>query len=288
MNGKTLVTAANGNVGSSLVKILKRAGVEFSAGVRNAHNANQLISQGIDCCELDFSLPETLEKSMQGVSKLYLILPLHEKMVEWASATIEAAKNAKVEYIVRQSGLGAGEENYSLGSLQNQIDQMVINSNVNYSILRPNSFMQNYSVFYAQIIRQVSAIMLPNGDSSISLIDARDVAMCAAALLGRPERHSGKIYDLTGPHALTNQEIAASISEVTGKSIMYIPIGEDTARTGMESYGVSNWMIDVMLSLNEYIKSGKAALINSTVHELIGHDPNTFQAFAKDFAKSWL
>ena len=67
-----------------------------------------------------------------------------------------------------------------------------------------------------------------------------------AEILASPEKHLQKTYDLTGPEALNNEEIARIISRVIGKPITYVDIDEPTARQGLAQMGMPEWNIRLM------------------------------------------
>ncbi len=86
--------------------------------------------------------------------------------------------------------------------------------------------MQNYLNFFGGMIKDQQSIFLPQGQGRISLIDVRDIAAVDAEILTAPENHWQKAYDLTGPEALTNEEIARILPGSWGKPITSVDIDE--------------------------------------------------------------
>jgi uncharacterized protein YbjT (DUF2867 family) len=286
--GKILITGATGNIGSPLVENLQQKNLEVIAGVSSLSKGGRFVKQGIDTTIINFTRPETLETALEGVERLFLLLPLAEPMVAWGRQVIAAAQTAGVQFILRSSGLGADPDTgYELGKTHGLIDQALRESGIPFAIIRPNSFMQNYVNFFGAMIRDQQALYLAQGQGRISLIDVRDIAAVAAAILADPGSHRRQSYDLTGPEALTNEEIAGIISRVVGKTVTYHDIDEETYRREMLRLGVPEWNIRVLESLNRRIKLGLTAEVNSQVRLLTGQAANSFSRFAEDQAAFW-
>jgi nucleoside-diphosphate-sugar epimerase len=129
-------------------------------------------------------------------------------------------------------------------------------------------------------------IRLPLGDARVSYIDARDVADVAAEVL-TAEDHVGKAYTLTGPEAITVDEIASAISAATGRSITYVDMPEEATRQGMHAQGTPSPMVDGILDLFSTNKAGKAAVVTDEVRAITGRPPRSFKEFARDHAEGW-
>jgi NAD(P)H dehydrogenase (quinone) len=286
--GKILVTGATGNIGSQLVPLLKEKGQEVIAAVSSLSRAGRFSKQSVDTAILNFAQPDSLETAFDGVDRLFLLLPLVEPMVDWGRQVIEAARKAGVRHILRSSGLGADPDTtYELGKTHGLIDQALIASGIPFTIVRPNSFMQNYVNFFGPLIRENQALALAQGLGRISLIDVRDIAAVDAEILTHPGAHLHKIYDLTGPEALNNEEIAQTLSLVIQKPITYVEIDELTARQGMARMGIPEWNIRLLESLNRRIKLGMTAEVTHWVRTITGRPPIDFGRFARDHVDAW-
>ncbi len=286
--GKILVTGATGNIGSQLVLRLKEKNLEVIAGVSSLSKAGRFSKQSIDSAILNFAQPDSLESAFDGVDRLFLLLPLVEAMGDWGPQVIEAAKKAGVRFILRSSGLGAGlQSDFELGQVHGRIDQALMASGLAYTIVRPNSFMQNYINYFGGMIKDQRSIFLPQGQGRISLIDVRDIAAVDAEILAAPEKHWEKTYDLTGPEPLNNEEIAQILSRVIGKPITYMDIDEAAARQSLAQMGMPEWNIRLMEGLNRRIKLGIAAEVTHWVRMIAGRPTTTFEQFARDYTDAW-
>ena len=118
-------------------------------------------------------------------------------------------------------------------------------------------------------IRKQNAFYLPVDDGKVSLVDARDVASVAAILLTK-DGHDGKTYDVTGPEALSNQEIAGILTRELGRTIRFLPVSENDAARAMTAAGLPDWLVNALLELYASQKVGEAEAIAPTVKQLTG------------------
>jgi uncharacterized protein YbjT (DUF2867 family) len=101
-------------------------------------------------------------------------------------------------------------------------------SGLAWTILRPNTFMQNYASGPAfDGLRTRRAILEPAGAGRSAFVDVRDIAAVAAAVLAAPDgehavRHAGRTYVLTGPAALDRMAVAAAFSAALGEPVTYV------------------------------------------------------------------
>jgi uncharacterized protein YbjT (DUF2867 family) len=95
----------------------------------------------------------------------------------------------------------------------------------------------------------------------------------AAAVLRSPERHKGRTYDLTGPEALTFEEIAETISSVTGRTVSYHEESIDEAYASRARYNAPDWQVDAWVSTYTAIAVGELAQVSGDVVQVTGHPP---------------
>ncbi|WGS45360.1 SDR family oxidoreductase [Burkholderia sp. JSH-S8] len=274
MSNPILVTGATGTIGRELVAQLKATGAHVIAG-----SASGKAVEGIETRHADFADAASLASAFRGVDTLFLLLPLQADMVTLAGHAVAAAKAAGVRHIVRSSGAGADPDApFAIGRVQGEIDRLVAESGVAYTITRPNCFMQNFANFHADMIR-AGALYLPQGDGKVSFVDA--------AILQRPADHAGRTYDLTGGAALSNADVAARIGAALGRKVDYVAVTDDAAIASMRDAGVDAWSIDVLMSLSRLIADGHAAAVGSDVRMLLGRAPIAFERFVEDYAGRW-
>lgn len=282
MSNTILITGASGNIGSALLKQLGSSNAKVIAGSSTGKPV-----PGVETRHVDLASPATLPAAFAGIDTLFLLLPLQKNMTELAKNAIDAAKTAGVQHIVRSSGAGADAASpVAIARVQGEIDQMVMNSGLAYTITRPTSFMQNYINFYGAMIK-AGALYLPQADGKISLVDVSDIAAVNALILQNPAAHAGQIYTLTGPVALSNRDIADRIGLALNKKIDYVSVPDQAAIEAMQGMGMDAWNIEVLMSLNQIIAAGYTAGISDDVGQLLGTAPVGFDQFVQRSLAAW-
>lgn len=274
-----LVTAATSTIGSRVVNNLKNTHSTVKAGVRNTRKATGLKGDNIELVKFDFLEPATYPALLEGVDKVFLIIPVLADQVEITRNFVKVAKEKKVKKLVLLSGLGADMESESdILRWHAEKEKIVRKSGISYTILRPGNFMQNYVTGCFRKMCDSGKLMLPQGDAKINQVDADDIAAAAANVLTN-FGHKDKIYNLTG-YSYTNLEIADLISNITGKKIDYQDISEDDARKKMKQCELKDWRIDTIIGLQRACKQGLMEAYSLDLKDLISKSPTTFAEFA--------
>ncbi|NOR15267.1 MAG: NAD(P)H-binding protein, partial [Candidatus Aminicenantes bacterium] len=252
------------------------------------HTPEEFESEGIQTATFDLKEPTSVKAALQGIDRLFSLVPFTPNIVENSTEILNAAQEAGVGYILRMSAIGADPDSeYALMQVQGTMDQAVIDSGIPSTIIRPNSFMQNYILYYGSFIKNEGTFYLATADGKSSFVHVNDVADVAAEILIDPTPHMNKIYDITGAKSLTNLDVAEIISAATEKSVTYVPIEEMMAQMGMMQMNLPDWVIEKMLSLHRFIKDGHATPVANTVIEIAGHEPISFERFAEDNVGAW-
>jgi uncharacterized protein YbjT (DUF2867 family) len=198
-----------------------------------------------------------------------------------------AAKAAGVKHIVRSSGAGADPQaGFALPRLQGQIDQVLTDTGLATTFLRPAGFMQNYVGFLAGMIKS-GTVYGATGDAAQSLVDVRDIAAVAARILAHPAAHAGQAYTLTGGEALTDTQRMAVLSRLLGRPVQFVAVPQEAAVADMQGSGMPPSLVDWLASLNALVAKGYAAGISPDVATLLGRAPISFERFAADHLAAW-
>jgi uncharacterized protein YbjT (DUF2867 family) len=192
-----------------------------------------------------------------------------------------------VPHVVLNSAFGAGDYPKSFPSWHRKVEDKLKNSGLSYTILRPNAFFQNIVAFDAPTIRTQDAFYAAMGGTKTSLLDVRDAAAAAANVLANPADHSGKTYELMGPEAVGNDEIAGKISRIMGRNVKYVDIPEETQRKSMLDAGVPEWRVTAILDLQAYYITGKCSAVTDVLPNLLGHAPITLDRFLNENKESF-
>lgn len=285
--GRVLITGATGNIGSVVLTSLGAMELDVIAGLSDESRQAD-VPTGSACRVCNLEDEEQIENALQGVDSVFMLVPFTEHMVASGERFVRAAADAGVGFVLRLSGLAAATNSDSaMGRLHGQIDEAVRTSGVPYCVLRANAFMQNFSGLYCGMMRKTGALYLPEGDARLNFIDTRDIGNAAARILAEPIAHAGRTYDLDGPEALRNEDAVHLISKVAGTRFEYRPIPAAQANASYRKVGISDWKVEVLDSLEQFIRDGNAARQSAALGELLGRPPATFAEFAHDYRSCW-
>lgn len=278
-----LLTGASGAVGFELAKIMAARGVAARAMVRSAAAADKLAGlAGITPVSGDFDDPASLDAALVGVERAVLITNSTERAERQQMAFVAAAKRAGVRHIVKLSQLHAAADSpVRFLRYHAVVEQAIRDSGMAYTFLRPNLFMQGLLGFRDTIIN-TAMLFAPIGDSRISLIDVRDIAEVAFAALTSPG-HEGQVYDLTGPDALTHDEIARQIGAAIGQTISFVPIPPDAMRQAAMDAGLFEWQADGLIEDYAHYARDEAEAVSPDGPMITGRAARPFSAFLADY-----
>lgn len=281
------ITGSTGTIGSELVRLLSSAGAPTRALLRDVRKLQPL--PGVVWAQVDLADPRLLEPALAGTDRLFLLTGNDAGFGELQVGVIRAAEALGVRHVVKLSALGASDHSKSaIGRQHWEVEQALQKSTMSWTMLRPHTFMQNWLSDLAGTVRAEGAIYSPIGEGRVPFIDARDIADVAARVLLDPEMHAGKTYVLTGGEAVGYGDVAAAISEATGRSVSYRPISMEEARSRMEASGVPPFQIDGLLAIAAYQKAGgPTAAVSGDVERVLGRPPRTIREFARDYAEAF-
>src|SRR6188768_1886358 len=184
MNDVTLVTGGTGKTGRRVVERLHKRGLPLRAVSRSARPA------------FDWENRETWSPCLEGMTQAYVTY-YPDVCVPGALETLQSffarAVDAGVRKIVFLSGRGEVEAL--------QAEDALKASGAEWTILRCSFFCQNFSESFFLEPILAGELALPVGTVAEPFVDADDIADVAVAALTE-DRHSGQLYELTGPRAL--------------------------------------------------------------------------------------
>ncbi len=272
-----LVIGASGTVGSELSRLLLDAG-------HTVRKATSRTPTAPDQVHLNLLTGEGRDTAFAGVDSAFFLAPTgHTRQDLLLNPLVDAARAQGVKKVVLMSAMGANaDEAAPLRVAERHLEA----SGLAFNIIRPNWFMQNFNTFWIQGILQQGQIFLPVANAKGSFIDARDIAATAAALL-LSDRFNGQDFDLTGPEALDHHQVAALLSEATGKRIGYTDIPPEAMREGLLAAGLPADYAEFLLVILGYFKAGYSERTTNAVETITGRAPRTVATYARDYKAAW-
>jgi uncharacterized protein YbjT (DUF2867 family) len=227
-----------------------------------------------------------MQRALHGVRVLFLACGNDPQQAELEISAIDTAVASGVRRIVKLSSVGA-----EIGSplafwdAHGRSEAHLRRAPVESVVLRPSFLMSNL-LASAATVRSQRKIFAPAAGARIAMIDPRDVAAAAAAIL-TSSGHAGGTYMFTGPEAITYERVAADLSAAVGRQIQFVPVPDDAAYRTMTATGMPEWYATQLVTLFRLLRQGAAAETSDSVSELTGRVPRSFRDFARDYAPAF-
>jgi uncharacterized protein YbjT (DUF2867 family) len=280
-----LVVGGRSKIGSALISELLERGEAVRALVRPREHPGSLPS-AVQTTTGDLGDEGSLSRAMAGVSKVFLLCGPTPNEVSLNRNAIDAASEAKVQLLVRSSILGAdGAAESTFADDHRACDEYLRSAGIPFAIVRPNMFMQNIPENTTPSIDDSGNFYTNTGEARISMVDTRDIAAVAAVLLTEPG-HEGDEVDVTGPEALSYDDVAAKLSASMGRHVNHVKVPDDAVRSALTGFGMGDWMVRALVDLfADYRRSGRdgyAAQVTDAVSRLTGREPRSLDGLLSD------
>jgi uncharacterized protein YbjT (DUF2867 family) len=281
-----LVTGATGNVGSHVVRELQERGVAVRAFVRDPGRAAALLGEQVELAVGDFGDRESLARALVGADRMFLACSNPPGQVDFETGAIDLARAAGVERLVKLSaGPAAVDSPLLFPRRHGQIERHLQRSGVPSTVIAPGFFMSTL-LMSAPAVARTGRLFAPAGRARIAMIHPRDVAAAAAVALTE-EGHEGARYLLTGPRAITYEDVAAELSHATGRNIEFVDVPDEAAHQGMLESGLPPTIADFLVRLFRALRQGLDEKTRDTVLRLTGAEPRGFAEFAREHVQAF-
>lgn len=282
-----LVGGAGGHVGSELVRVLGKAGTPFRAGFRTAAKAAAAaLPAGAVAVELDYARLDTVRAALEGVDRLFLVSTSSPELAIHEMSVVDVAVSSGVRHVALLSAFGAQTDAFVLGQMHREVEKKLLASPLEWTFLRPSSFMQNLLYHSADSLRSEGKLYMACGDGMISHVDIRDVAEVAARVL-TANGHTRRIYDLTGPDSLSYADVARRLSSVLGRKIQHVDVPPEKYREAMMAGGVPEWTARALLDLYAFYRENRASAVSPAISHVLGRGPQSFDRWARENAAAF-
>lgn len=280
-----LVTGASGNAGGTVLGEVLKTGKPVKAMYRSPDDTAKSPGNA-EAVIADFADRPSLARALMGVDSVYLVCSPVRELVELECNMLDACQEGGARHVVLNSAMGAEDYPKSFPSWHRKVEDKLKASGLEYTILRPNSFMQNILMYFAPSIRAQGAFYAAMGDARTNFIDVRDIAAVAAQAL-TSSKHAGKTYGLNGPEALTYAAVAEKISRASGREVRYIDIPVERQRQAMLDQGMPEWQVTALLDLQAYYTGGQGGAVDDVLANLLARAPRTMDQFVIEFGESF-
>lgn len=261
----TLVIGGTGKTGRRIVQRLAERGVPTRVGSRPAFGWDDR---------------STWAPALAGVEAMYvsyypdLAVP---GAPETVGALAELAVRSGVGRLVLLSG--RGEENAELA------EQAVQKAGVDWTILRSSWFDQNFSESYLLEPILDGEVALPVSDVVEPFVDIDDIADAAVAAL-TDDRHAGRLYEVTGPRAITFADAVAEIARVTQRDIRFVPVTIVEYTCALTAAGIPEDVVGLLTYLFTEVLDGRNSRPTNGIQAALGREPRDFRVYAEAAAQA--
>jgi NAD(P)H dehydrogenase (quinone) len=272
-----LVTGASGQLGRRVIELLVEAGAgNINAATRTPEKLADFTAKGVEVRQADFDNPASLDEAFAGVDRLLLISTdvagEPGRRINQHLNAVKAAEKAGVKHVVYTSLINPGPESpVTLAVDHYSTENALEASTMGWTVLRENIYAE---VLVPALNRagQSGQLFSAIGDGKMAYITREDVAHAAAAALAS-DFSGRRTLDLTGPEALTQADLAAIASSITGKPVTYVPLPLEAMVQGMVSAGLPRPLAEGYASFDAAGAQGLFSQVSNAVEELTGRKP---------------
>ncbi|GMA32957.1 NAD(P)-dependent oxidoreductase [Litorihabitans aurantiacus] len=277
------VTGATGHLGRAVTADLAARGERLRLVVRDPSRAPEGPHEVVMASYGD---GDAARLALAGVDTLLLVSASESAdRLEQHRTVVDAAVEAGVRHVVYTSFLGAAPDaTFTLARDHWATEEHLRATGVAHTFLRDSFYLD----LLPEFADESGAIRGPAGAGRVGAVARADVARAAAAVLVDPDAHAGRAYELTGPEALTLGEVAAVVTEVTGRPTRYVDETLPEAHASRAAFGAPAWQVEAWISTYIAIAVGEVAAVTDDVERLTGRAPLSLAEVLRGSRPRWL
>lgn len=267
MKKNILVIGGTGKTGRKVVQNLQALQHHVRVGSRKATPA------------FDWENQDTWPTALEGIDAMYVTFQPDLAVpgaYDSITALVDLAQQSGIKKMVLLSGKGEKEAE--------RCEQIVIQSDIDHTIIRANWFNQNFSESFLLEPILAGHVALPQAEAKVPYVDTGDIAAVATEVLLN-DQHNGQIYELTGPTALTFEEVVHEIATATGRSIQFTPISMDAYTQMLKEIELPAdyiWLLNYLFT--EVLPAAENNKITTDIEKVLGRKPKSFSTFVRETA----
>ena len=190
---------------------------------------------------------------------------------------IEISKEMKLKHFIYHSVLHSLLSEMPHHDQKNRVENALVNSGLDYTIIQPAALMQNLQISLEQV-KQTGVWhqkFYTGNDTALCMVDLNDVAEAAAVIAKNLGSHTGATYELCGTENLKLDGVINILSKIYCREITAEYISDQEFLSGLTKTGASeykqNMMIKMFRHYNEHSFIGNAG----TLTALLERKPHT-------------
>lgn len=269
------VTGSTGDIGGRVAAHLADVGVAQRLLARTPEKTPAL--PGAVAVRSSYENTEESRSALDGVDALFMVSASESaERLSQHRAFVDAAVAAGVGHIVYLSFFGAAPDaTFTLARDHWATEQHIIGSGMRFTFLRDNF----YTDFFSAMVGEDGVLRGPAANGRVASVTRADVARVAAAVLQAPAEHVGQTYNLTGPESLTFDDIARTITDVTGRAVSFHNETVEEAYESRRAWDAPQWQYNAWVSTYTAIAAGELVPVSGDVHRITGRQPESLRDF---------
>lgn len=262
------ITGATGQIGGAVARHRIEAGDRIRLVVRDPGRAP---AGAAEVAQASYGDREAVRRALEGTDVVFMVSAAESAdRLDEHRTFIDAAVEAGVGHVVYTSFLAAAPDaTFTLARDHWATEQYLRASGLAWTFLRDAFYLD----FLPELAGADGVIRGPGGQGRVAAVARADVARVATLVVSDPQAHAGETYDLTGPEALTFEDVARIITDVTGRSVRYHEETLDEAHASRSAYGAPDWEMAAWVSTYTAIAAGELAGVSDDVGRLTGVAP---------------
>jgi len=277
-----LVTGASGKTGRRMVAALAARGAAVRAFIRRPEAGDELRRDGASEIAIgDLTDNVSLERALSGVEQVFHICPpMHPKEDAIARSLIDSCGKSGVGRFVLYSVLHPLLSDVPHHARKLEAERHLVNSGVAYTILQPSRYMQHLVPIWKSVLATGAHNMPFSTTARFSVVDLADLADACARVMTGPG-HQAATYQLAGPHALSQSDMARILTQMLGKPIRAEAKPLDQLCKEAQATGMPAERIQNMRLMNAHYDAHGLVGNPNVLQWLLGRQPNDFATFVR-------
>lgn len=281
-----LITGATGQLGQIVIDNLLKSvpNTNITALVRDETKAEDLKAKGINIKVGNYFDVDSLKNAMIGIDKVLLISSndFNDRISQHKNV-IDAAKISGVKHIYYTSIDIKDIDNSALKPLLGDhilTENHIIESGLTYTFLKNSLYYEVIPMFLGDTVFE-NGVFFAAGDGKVTFTSRKDLGIVTAKLLIE-EGHENKSYPLSNTQAYSFHDVAAALSEISGKTVNYFSPESKDYEAALKSFGLPDGIVLMSVLFAEGMKNNDFEKTNDTLEKLLGHSQTDLRTFLKE------
>ncbi len=277
-----LVTGGSGHLARRVIEYLLTMDVgPIIATTRTPQTLSGLRDRGVDVRPADFDAPETLLGAFRGATRALLVstdaLERPGHRIAQHAVAIEALQRVGVEHVTYTSWVNVDHSVAAVAPDHLATERALAMSKLDFTVLRNCIYAETLLGSLGHAVAS-GTLVDAKGGGRVAYVTRDDCAATAAAVLASPS--AGRTtFDITGPEALSGDDVAAIVSKIAGKSVRHQSVSLDEFVAGLMQAGLPEMMARAYATFETAAERGELASVSSAVRDLVGRQPQTVGDF---------